>query len=472
MVRFSRRLGEFQASEDGTMTVGGLIFTVMILAVGGLAVDVSNAINQRAQLQVTADATAHDALYTRNNELTITADEAKAVALALGDYNMPSAVYGTVLTAADIEFGVWDRTTRTFTPDEDSRSAVRVLTHRDAAGGNEVATHLLKFAGFDSWDVRTDSVFETYVPDCLREGFVAERLVDIQSNNEYLNGFCIHSNNTVSINSNNYFEAGTIVSMPEESGLDIPASGTRTNEGLTMALRFGEAMQIRLINALRKVPASPYPTSIAAMWNYIQLATRDGQLGYITGTPRQITIVNGRPAPSSDGADEVQAGRDLLDRNDALTLRPNAVNYVYCSSSSMQLQIRQLLTDVVIITNCQISFGSGGALENGLIATTHTGASSITGSSDTRIGRADSCADGGGAQLISLGGMNFASGISINGGQLIALKEIAFAANGDGLHGTSIISGDTVSGTSNMRMGLCGTGMGGGLSLDYFRMVE
>ena len=47
-------------------------------------------------------------------------------------------------------------------------------------------------------------------------------------------------------------------------------------------------------------------------------------------------------------------------------------------------------------------------------------------------------------RMISLGGMNFASGVSIHGGQLIALKEIAFAANGDGLRGTSIISGDTI----------------------------
>ncbi|WP_374372050.1 Tad domain-containing protein [Tabrizicola sp.] len=453
------------------MAVGGLIFTMFFLAIGGLAVDVSNAINQRAQLQVTADATAHDALYMRNFSLTATADDAKAEALALGDYNMPRSVFGPVLSASDIEFGVWDRATRTFTPDGDSRSAVRVRTHRDAAGGNEVSTYLLKFAGFDSWDVRTDSVFETYVPDCLREGFVAENMVDIQSNNAYLNGFCIHSNDVVSLNSNNYFEEGTVVSMPDQSRLDMPASGTRTNEGLTDALRYG-AIQIRLINALREVPSSPYATGIAAMWNYIQLATRDGQLGYVTGTPRQITIVNGKPAPSSAGADQVQAGRDLLDRNDALALRSNALNYVYCSSTSTQLQIRQLLTDVVIITNCQISFGSGGALENGLIATLHTGASSISGASDTRIGRADACAAGGGAQLVSLGGMNFASGVSINGGQLIALKEIAFAANGEGLHGTSIISGDTVSGTSNMRMGLCRTGMEGNLSLDYFRMVE
>ena len=463
-------LQEFGRSEDGSMTAGGLIFMVIFLAVGGLAVDVSNAISQRTALQVNADAVAHAALYVRNKTLTASADDAKAAALALGEGNMPTSRYGRVLTANDIEFGVWDATTRSFTPSATSRSAVRVLTHRDAAGGNEVATYLLKFAGYESWDVRTSSVFEIYVPDCLREGFVAENLVDIQSNNSYFNGFCIHSNDVVSINSNNYFEEGTIVSMPDTGNLDLPGSGLETNEGLADALRYG-AMQIRLINALREVPTAPYATGTQAMWEYIQLATRNGQLSYLTAPPRNITIVNGRPRSATPGSDVVEAGRDLLDRDGVLALRSNAVNYLYCSSSSTQLQIRQALTNVVMITNCQISFGTGGALENGLIATLHTGAASISGSSDTRIGRIDDCAAGGGAQLVSLGGMNFASGISIHGSQLIALKEIEFAANGEGLRGTSIISGDTVSGTSNMSMGLCGSGMDI-LSMDYFRMVQ
>lgn len=461
----------FVASEDGGMTAGGLIFTTIFLAVGGLAVDVSNAISQRTQLQLTADATAHAALYVRNYTLTATAEEAKAAALALGQANMPPGVFGNVLSTEDIEFGVWDRDTRTFTPDETSRSAVRVWTHRTAADENEVTTYLLKFAGFDSFDVRTASIFETYKSPCDPEGFVAEIEVDIQSNNSFVDGFCIHSNDIVSINSNNYFEEGTVVSMPDSSRLDIPASGYETNDGLREALRYG-AMHIRLINALREVPAAPFGTGTAAMWNYIQLATRDGQLGYLTAPPRNVTIVNGRPAPSSTSADSVEAGRDLLDRNGVLALRPNAVNYVFCSSTSTQLQIRQTLSNVVMITNCQISFGSGGAVENGLIATLHTGASSISGASNTRIGAIDDCAVGGGAQLISLGGMNFASGVSIHGGQLIALREISFAANGDGVRGTSIISGDTVSGTSNMSMGLCGSGMEGNLSLDYFRMVQ
>jgi hypothetical protein len=471
MARIFNSLTRFCASDDGTMTAGGLIFTTICLAVGGLAVDVGNAINQRTQLQATADAVAHAALYMRNDTLTSTADDAKAAALALGHYNMPEGTYGQVLTANDIEFGVWNAASRTFTPDPASRTAVRVRTHRDEAGGNEVATFLLKFAGFDSWDVRTDSVFEIFKPECLNEGFVAENLVDIQSNNSYFNGFCIHSNDVVSINSNNYFQEGTIVSLPDSGNLDLPGSGYETNDGLREALRYG-AIQIRLINALRQVPSSPYATGTAAMWNFLQLATRDGQLSYITGTPRRLTIVNGRPAPSSASSDDIQAGRDLLDRNGALALRANAVNYAYCSSTSMQLQIRQVLSNMVLITNCQVSFGSGGALEGGLIATLHTGASSISGSSDSRIGRIDNCAAGGGAQLVSLGGMNFASGVSIHGGQLIALREIEFAANGDGLRGTSIISGDTVSGTSNMSMGLCGTGMGANLSLPYFRMVQ
>lgn len=470
MVRKFLNIPDFAAAEEGSITTGGLILIVTFLAVGGLAVDISNMVNQRTQLQMAADSAAHSALYERNNRLDATPEIAVAAGVAMGEQNMPDQFYGDVVKAEDVQFGIWNAATRSFTPEPTSRSAVRVETHRDEAGGNEISTFLLKFAGFESWDVRTVSVFETYDPPCLREGFVAENLVDIQSNNSYFKGFCIHSNDVVSINSNNYFQEGTIVSMPDSDRLDIPKSGYETNEGLQEALRYG-AIQIRLINALREVSPSPFSTGSAEMWEYIQLATRDGQLDYVTAQPRQVTIVNGTPKSSSPDANQVEAGKTLVDKDGVSVLRQNAVNYLYCSSTSTQLQIRQVLSNVVLITNCQVSFGSGGALEDGLIATLHTGAASISGSSDTRIGKVDNCAEGGGAAIVSLGGMDFAAGVAIHGSQLIALKEIAFAANGEGLKGTSIISGDTVSGTSNMEMGLCGTGMGEILSMDYFRMV-
>jgi Flp pilus assembly protein TadG len=293
-------LSRFASAEDGGMAVGGLFFTITFLAVGGLAVDMSNAISQRTHLQLAADAAAHTALYVRNLTLTSTPQDAIAAAVTMAERNMPDPLYGNVVLPQDIEFGTWDRATRTFNPNPNSRSAVRVTTHRDAAGGNEVATYLLRIIGFESWNVRRSSVFETYVPDCLREGFVAEDMVDIQSNNSYFNGFCIHSNDVVSLNSNNYFEAGTVVSMPDSARLDMPASGAQTNIGLPQALRYG-AMQIRLINALREVPPSPFAAGSSAMWNFIQLATRNGQLDYLTGAPRTITIVNGRPGRQRRG---------------------------------------------------------------------------------------------------------------------------------------------------------------------------
>ena len=461
---------EFLCDEAGGVTGGGLILMICFLMIGGLAVDVSNVVTQQTHLQLTADTAAHSALYVRNSTLNASADDAKVAAVWIAEENMPDAEYGNVLVADDIEFGVWDAASRTFIPNPGSRTAVRATTHRNEAGGNEVATFLLKVAGFESWDVKTEAIFETFEPPCLREGFVAENLVDIQSNNSYFSGFCLHSNDVVSLNSNNFFEAGTVVSMPDTSGLDLPQSGYETNLGLSDALRYG-AMQIRLINALGEV-STAWGSGKSDMWEFLQLAARDGQLDYITGTARSVNIVNGKPAASSAESNVVEASKALVDRDGNPILRQNAVNYVYCTSSSTQLSISTVLNNLVMITNCQVQFGSGGAIEDGMIATLHTSDASIGGSADSRIGRIDSCAVGGGAQLISLGGMNFASGVSIHGGQLVAIKEIQFAANGEGLKGTSIISGDTVSGTSNMEMGLCGTGMEGNLSLDYFRMVQ
>ena len=142
----------------------------------------------------------------------------------------PYARYGEIIDAADIVFGDWDYDTDTFIIDNTSRNAVMVTTQRNSAKSNAIVGFLSHWIGKDTWDVVTPSVFTTYRPTCLREGFVADNIVDIQSNNGYYNGFCIHANNYVSVNSNNTFQAGTIVSMPNENDLDLPQSGFETND--------------------------------------------------------------------------------------------------------------------------------------------------------------------------------------------------------------------------------------------------
>ena len=54
--------------------------------------------------------------------------------------------------------------------------------------------------GFDQWDLASTAVFTTYRPNCTEEGMVSQVRVDLQSNNSYFNGFCLHSNGTMELN--------------------------------------------------------------------------------------------------------------------------------------------------------------------------------------------------------------------------------------------------------------------------------
>ena len=66
--------------------------------------------------------------------------------------------------------------------------------------------------------------------------------------------------------------------------------------------------------------------------------------------------------------------------------------------------------------------------------------------------------------------MSFPADLQIFGSQLLAKGDITFAANANGVQGASLIAGGEISGTSNMNMGLCGTGMEDNIEVNYYRM--
>ena len=304
-----------------------------------------------------------------------------------------------------------------------------------------MGTYFLQFVGLDRWDIRRGSVFETYMPTCFREGFVAEDIVDVQSNNSYINGFCIHSNTHVEVNSNNYFEEGTIVSMPDKRNLVLPSSGLETNDGLGDSLRDG-SYQIRILNQLEGIIDSL-------------------EFGHGDFLPDYINYTVPIALPS----------RNNLDESD---LAPGHIYTFNGCSGNQKLSIKGGVTlqGIVLVTNCQVQYGSSVILENAMIATRNTGASSQTGAAHVRVGRDDDCATDGGSQLLTLGGMSFPSDLQIFGSQLIAMGDIDFAANANGIEGASFIAGGSIDGTSNMTMGFCGNGMERNLSAQYFRMVN
>jgi hypothetical protein len=426
----------FATGEDGGATAWSLFLLASMAMLSGIAIDVSSAITARTNLQVVADAAAHAALLKREFG---TVTEARVAALTIADKNLPVEYYGQTIVAEDVVFGIWDLETSSFVADAGSRSAVQVTARQTSANENPVNVFLLQFVGQDSWDVATDATFITYHPTCLTEGFVAEQEVDIQSNNSYSNGFCIHSNSYVSLNSNNYFEPGTIVSMPNPDDIELPNSGYKTNIGLQDALREG-SWNIRIVERISSI--------INGLSTFDEFYLPD----YITAS-----VLSTLPSTTVKQSN-LQQGKV----------------YTYNCTGNKQMTIDKdvLLSKVVIVTNCQIKFSSGVALEDAIIATTHTGSKSMNAPSGLRLGKNDNCLPGGGAQLLTMGSLDVASGLIMYGGQILAKDDIQFAANANGIKGAAMVAGGTISGTSNMSMGYCGSGMEDNFQADYFKLVR
>lgn len=434
------------------MTFFSLIMFFGMLLIGGLAVDATNTVRAHTQLQTAADAAGHAALYWVEWE---TPAQAKVKAVEVANRNMPTAIFGTTLKPIDIEFGKWDATTSTFTPDASDTSAVRVNTRRIASNGNAVRTFLLKLVGVWEIDINTDSVWEKYRRGCLREGFVAQGRVDLQSNNSYTDGFCVHSNTQVEVNSNNYFEDGTIVSVPTGNDLELPRSGFETNEGLMEALTFGPHL-LRVFNSLQNSDGTLGPK----MLNLMNPLSAD-QPGYIDKTK---TLSDG----SLINDISLSGGNPKLTQAD---YEPNMVNRYTCNSTGGKLTIEEDLANMVLITNCSVTFANGAGMQNARLITTSTDTKSVEAPNGMRIGLDDSCTSGGDAQIVTLGGFNVASGLEAYGAQILAMKNIEFSANADGIEGASFTSNGEIHGTSNMSFGFCGTGVPNQIEVDYFRMV-
>lgn len=420
------------------MTIMGLFIFFIMAVVGAVGLDVANLMAARNQLQITADAAAHAALYHRSEMKN--ANDAKTEAIAVAELGMATADYGNVLTATDIEFGTFDYASWTFTADQSATTAVRVNTRRLASRTNSVGSLLFQFVGIWEWDIVTPAIYVTYRPDCLREGYFAVEIVDMQSNNTFIDGFSICANRYAEVNNSNSFESGVSVCMPNTNDLVQPAAGFEMNPGLEEALCSGSFMP-RILNLLPEIIAG--------------LAVGDKDY-----TPDYI-IADSVPIP-------------LTSRFVEMTdLTPKRIHTYFCTGGAA-LQFKNTggtFSEVVIVTDCKVAFDVGVQLEDVIIATTNPAFNSIAGSTDLSIGKDDDCLAGGGAQLLTLGGYSSSAKINLHGGQIIALGDIAFAANATGIKGASLISGGDIDSTSNAEMSYCATGMEDNFELDYFRLA-
>ena len=430
------RLSRFKEDQGGSATILSLFFVLIAMVVGGLAIDFNKAISDRTQLQVAADSAAHAALYSRE---TMSASDAKLAAVDLVQPMLPGDIYAGAITVSDITFGNWDFDTNTFTADPTSKQAAQVNSEMTHLRGNASQNLLLRIVGQDTFEIVTSSVYATYLSPCFTEGFVADEVVDLQSNNAFTDGFCVHSNDYVSLNSNNYFEQGTVVSMPSLNDLDLPTSGFESNDGLQSALRTGEH-RLRILNQLPKI--------IAGLTRGDQEYTPD----YITsGSIERLTVNRFEP-------EHFVSGR---------------IHLYSCAGAGKATMNPGIYENMVLVTDCELKFGQGVILKDAVVATTNTSSTSFNSPSGFQLGADDDCGTGGGAVLMTLGGVNFASALQVYGGQILAIGDIDFSAQPDGIEGASFISYGHIESTSSIDMGFCwNRGMENIYTADYFRMVD
>ncbi len=398
---------QMRRDQSGAISLFSLQIFIIALLLGGLAVDLSNALAGRAQLQATADAAAHAALYTRE---FASQDRARETALAIAEASMPRARFGQVLTPDDIQFGHWDRAGDVFRIDDLSRDAVFVSTRRYREQKNGLGTFFLRLIGLDSWDLTTGAVFETYRPACLHEGFVARGRVILQSGGLYRSGICIHSNAFISLGSSNFFEPGTTLSMPDKRNVATTSGVVEATPGLGEALR-DASYRLRVVNRIDAI-AKGVLNEASPFWrNY-------------------ITIKD--PLSLSPDADMGPG-----------TFMAGSMYVVTCADPDQRFDLNNdtVLLETVLVTNCRVAISAGTTIEDATIITTNRSPKALSAASDIIIGKMDSCEEGGDVQILAAGGINFASNVRIFGSQVVAGGDLSISAEGDSILGASVQAG-------------------------------
>ena len=149
----------------GAVAVIVAIMMVVLLSFGALALDISNAMIARNELQNVADASAlagarqlgviYQALPQGTPYTTYVLSNPSAVVTAATNVALANQARQVAITLnpADIVIGVWDAGPRTLTPGITGATGVRVTAHRDGSANGPVATWLAGIMGINSMNV-------------------------------------------------------------------------------------------------------------------------------------------------------------------------------------------------------------------------------------------------------------------------------------------------------------------------------
>ncbi len=161
------------ANSRGAVAVMVAITLVVLLAMAAGALDIGHALVARNELQNAADAgalagaRALGLLYegmpqSSYSTYTLSGADATTIITAVQSTAVLNAAAGVNISvnAGDIQIGIWDSATRTFTPTVNVPRSVRVLTRRDGSGNGPISTFLARVIGMNSINVNAVATAE------------------------------------------------------------------------------------------------------------------------------------------------------------------------------------------------------------------------------------------------------------------------------------------------------------------------
>ena len=143
----------FRDDERGAVAV---LLVPMLTVLGGMAavgVDSMHGFATHAKLRTTAEMAATAGVLALSDPA-----EARRLALLFAERNRPEGTTGTVVSSADVEIGLWDRTARTFSPNQAPSNAIRATASLTQAKGNPLATWFGGLIGRGTIDVAVSAI--------------------------------------------------------------------------------------------------------------------------------------------------------------------------------------------------------------------------------------------------------------------------------------------------------------------------
>ncbi|HLZ32804.1 MAG TPA: TadE/TadG family type IV pilus assembly protein [Nitrospira sp.] len=158
-------MGPLNNSRGATAVMVAVMMT-LLLTMGAAAIDIGHALVARNELQNVSDAAAlagdralgliYEGMTNAEQQTyTLTGgDQAIVVAAVQATANLNSAAGVSItINPADIAIGIWNPSTRTFTPTAAQPKAVRVVSRRDPTANGAISTFLANVIGMSSISV-------------------------------------------------------------------------------------------------------------------------------------------------------------------------------------------------------------------------------------------------------------------------------------------------------------------------------